>query len=226
MKILLVSATAGEVSLMAKHFGCTLSEIDIVSDFTYRNHQIRIVVTGMGVMPTAFHTGIHAGDVQLAINAGIAGSYHSHLKPGSLVNVSSDTIAGLGAERIGELELFKDLGILYTTQAGFSVQQQAIINKNPFQHPILQDVPEVKGLTVNTVSGNQSTIALMHKLYNADVETMEGAAFLFSCNMMNLPCVQLRAVSNYVQPAGMGAWNIPFAISKLNQFLVQFIEQL
>jgi len=53
---------------------------------------------------------------------------------------------------------------------------------------------------------------------------MEGAAFLFVCEHEQIPCIQLRAVSNFVEKRNKEAWNIPLAIENLNQQLIAIIN--
>jgi futalosine hydrolase len=39
-----------------------------------------------------------------------------------------------------------------------------------------------------------------------------------------IPCIQLRAVSNYVEKRNKDAWNIPLAIENLNKQLIAIIN--
>jgi futalosine hydrolase len=55
---------------------------------------------------------------------------------------------------------------------------------------------------------------------------MEGAAFMFVCELENIPYVQIRAVSNYVEKRNREAWNIPLAIVNLNKQVFEIIDQL
>jgi futalosine hydrolase len=54
---------------------------------------------------------------------------------------------------------------------------------------------------------------------------MEGAAFFYSCAQAGLPSIQLRAISNWVEPRNRDAWNIPLAISNLNQTIAQLLSE-
>jgi futalosine hydrolase len=47
---------------------------------------------------------------------------------------------------------------------------------------------------------------------------MEGAAFFYAClQQQGLGFVQIRALSNYVEPRNRAAWQIPQAIEHLGQ---------
>ena len=90
----------------------------------------------------------------------------------------------------------------------------------------LSQVKNVKGATVNTTHGNSQSIANFLTHSKADVESMEGAAFLFACNQLKTNCVQLRAISNYVEKRDRSSWNIPLAIENLNKVMIDLIRQL
>jgi futalosine hydrolase len=84
----------------------------------------------------------------------------------------------------------------------------------------------VSGLTVNSVSGNAGTIAGRMSRYNAQVESMEGAALHYVCLQMGMPFLQVRAISNYVTPRDRAAWKIEEALIALNAQLIDWLRQL
>jgi len=53
---------------------------------------------------------------------------------------------------------------------------------------------------------------------------MEGAAFFYACAMAGVPCMQIRAVSNYVEKRNRDAWQIGLAIKNLNTFAVRLLS--
>ncbi len=55
---------------------------------------------------------------------------------------------------------------------------------------------------------------------------MEGAAFFYACLMTQAPFLQIRAISNYVEPRNKDNWNIPLAIDRLNEVLAQMVNGL
>ena len=58
----------------------------------------------------------------------------------------------------------------------------------------------------------------------AHVESMEGAAVLFVCNWLGIPCYQIRAISNYVEPRDSFKWNIPLALENLKETVLDFLK--
>jgi futalosine hydrolase len=66
----------------------------------------------------------------------------------------------------------------------------------------------------------------MYERSKAQVETMEGAAFMFACIKMNVPCMQIRSISNYVEVRNKSNWRMKEAIENLNQLLIQFLKSV
>lgn len=50
----------------------------------------------------------------------------------------------------------------------------------------------------------------------ADIENMEGAALFAVCEKYNIPCAQIRAISNYTTDS-RESWNIPLALERLTE---------
>ena len=55
---------------------------------------------------------------------------------------------------------------------------------------------------------------------------MEGAAFLFCCMKENIPCVQIRSISNFVEKRNKDNWNIPLAIENLHKEIIKILEAI
>jgi futalosine hydrolase len=88
---------------------------------------------------------------------------------------------------------------------------------------IPQHIPAVSGITINTTTGSQDVVTAMKARYNPDIESMEGAAFFYTCIKEGIPFVQIRAISNYVEPRDKSKWNIPLAVKNLNIWLADWL---
>ena len=90
----------------------------------------------------------------------------------------------------------------------------------------LTTLRQVTGITVNTVHGNERTIAAVRNRYAPDVESMEGAAFMYASLIAGVPFVQVRAVSNAVTRRNRGAWRVDEAIRALGEASVRLLESI
>ena len=206
IKILLLSATESEIK----------PTIEFLTQNNFKSITVDICIAGVGMVNTAFELGKKSHlTYTLAIQAGIAGSFGSR-SIGTLVNVTSDCFSELGAEDDGAFLSIDDMN--FGTQKVF-VQQ-------PFKNELIHSLPEVFGITVNTVHGRNKSIQQITQRLNPEIESMEGAAFLQAANRCKWQALQLRAISNMVEKRNKDNWNIPLAIKNLNTTLVQLLQSL
>lgn len=223
MRLLIVSATPFEIAPLQQYL-----EIHGVSEdnnlYKYENLEIKILVTGVGMTFTAYALGkfLTLNKIDLAMNVGVAGAFSDDLKIGDVVNVIAERFGDLGAEE---------------ADGGFvDIHEMDLIpsNKFPFlhgqmNHPLSAEIaflPKVKGLTVNKVHGSARSIKAVAKKYKMDIETMEGAAFFMVCLLEKVSFLEIRAISNYVEPRNKDNWNLPLAIEKLNKTLLDILHNL
>ena len=219
MKILLVSATQSEITPLLKKFR-KISAKENISSFRFEKKSIDVLITGVGMTAMAFHLGkILNKKYDLAINAGVAGSFRKNIPLGSVVNVVSDCFADLGAEDGQKFLTLMEMGMPETRSNNPVVRSKKARN-------IFSILPQVKGITVNTVHGNPASIKNVIKKFNPDIESMEGAAFFFSCNHEKIPCVQIRAVSNFVEKRNKMKWKMKSAVENLHAVLENFLREI
>src|SRR5581483_10531713 len=142
----------------------------------------------------------------LAINLGIAGSFDRSIDLGEVVEVVEDRFSELGAEDGKEF--------LSIEQLGFGEG----VFRSTCNLPGSLEIRKVSAVTVNTVHGNETNIEKLKSRINPQLESMEGAAFFYACQQASIPCIQIRAVSNYVEKRNRDAWQIGLAIKNLNTF--------
>jgi futalosine hydrolase len=202
MKILIVAATAKEVNLVYEHFNIKQND--------FAQHQkFDLLITGVGMTATAFSLGKNLRkDYQLVLNVGIAGSFDQNIPLGSLVSIASDTFAELGAEDNDSFISIDELGFGKSNYV------------SSFDYDAL---PKVNSITVNKVHGNQQSILKLQSRLKVQTESMEGAAVFYACEQLNIPCLQIRAISNYVEPRAKENWQIGLAIKNLNNWIINFI---
>ncbi len=218
MKILVVAATRPELAPFLEKMGTGSLVNERLTSFKYKQLEIDVLITGVGMVATAYHTGKTLNDsYDAAFNAGICGSFNSNLENGTVVNVCEDHFSELGAENDTEFLSLDDLKLEGTTK---------VLNESGAICIELEKLPRVNGITVNTTHGNDASIKKVFDRTHPLVESMEGAAFMFVCENERIPYAQIRAVSNLVEKRNRDAWNIPLAIKKLNDKLIEILDCL
>jgi len=222
MRILIVAATAPEIGKLIADLRFSVYDCDRAAHITdvwkttLNQLEISTLITGAGMVPTAFALGQHLAINQydLAINLGIAGSFDRDIALGEVVEITEDTFAELGAEDDENFITIDELGF---GKSGFS---------STYPLPAKFNLKKTAAITVNTVHGNEASIKKLSNRVNAQIESMEGAAFFYACAAAGVPCMQIRAVSNYVEKRNRDTWQIGLAIKNLNTFAVDFLKQL
>ena len=87
-----------------------------------------------------------------------------------------------------------------------------------------RNLQEVKAITVNKVHGNELSILKTIDRFNPEIESMEGAAFFYACEQANTSCIQIRAISNFVERRNRANWNIKLAVNTLNDTLIHLFD--
>ena len=216
MKLLITAATGMEMKMFLT--GCQF--IDAISDhqkrYRYRNIVFDMLITGIGTAFATFHLtqALQKTKYDLVINVGIAGSLTEDLSVGSVVNVVDDEFADLGVEEEDEFITLFDSGFMNPDEFPFE-SRILRASRLPYAH----DLQRVKGITTNISHGRKSTIARLKAQFSGQVETMEGAAVIYVCRWMGVPCLQIRSISNYVAPRDIARWDIPLALENLGNTL-------
>jgi len=171
---------------------------------------VEVLVTGVGMINTALSLTKRLSEksYDLVINIGVAGAFNT-LNLGDVVEVTEDIFSEIGFENGISFSAFTDFDLkkIYKVEGKTNLQQ-------------------AKGITVNTVHGNEESIEEIIKRLNPDVESMEGAAVFKVCQEFSIPCVQIRAISNKVEKRNKANWDLPLAIKNLNTTVQQIIAEL
>jgi futalosine hydrolase len=220
MKILIVSATAMEIGPLIGVFesrgGCA---------FAYRGHEIDLVVSGVGMVAAAAWTSraLARARYDFALNLGICGSFDAAYPPGSVVHVISEELPELGAEDGDEFLTIQVMGQLHGDDPPFV--RGRLYNRAPPQNPVLAALPVVNGISVNTVHGNEQSIAQVVRDFNPHVESMEGAGFVYACMLNDATFAEVRAVSNIVERRNRDAWKIGAAVENVCKVAVEILDR-
>jgi futalosine hydrolase len=223
MRVLFAAATLAEV----KPFLTFLDEeFEKDAETVYHKAGLEITscITGVGMMQTAFSLAeaFALRKPDFALQAGVAGVFQKKIALGDVVVVGSELLGDLGAEDKGRfLDVF-DLGLMPQNTV---FEGKAL--KNPFENlPFKPGLPVVKSLGVNTCSGKAETIEKRSMQYDCAIESMEGAAFHFACLKKKIPFLQVRSVSNDIEPRDKSKWEMGKAIRNLNDWLIARLPEL
>ncbi|PLX06563.1 MAG: hypothetical protein C0596_14640 [Marinilabiliales bacterium] len=213
MRLLLVCAT----NIEAKQI-ITELEMRKVSDFLYASEEFNtyLLITGIGSVATVFamlsQRSISMYD--FLINFGISGSFSKNYKIGNLYNVTSDYFGdiGINAEN-GFKQVFKtEFNAAYSNL----INNGRLYNTSDFP-PFFRDLDKLRGVTVSEPERQY--------FQDADIETMEGSAFMLVAKYYKKMFVQISGISNIIGITKRKDWDINTPIHNYSNLIIDFIKK-
>jgi len=226
MKILIVSASSTEIKEIRDKLTFINKLTPNLSTYKFGKLRVDLLITGYGSVFTSFYLTrtLNTNSYDLAINAGVAGSFDYFLEQGFVVNVIRDQFADLGFEdkngfyTLGEKEMLN--------QDSFPFTGEVMHSLGNFEIEEVDSLIPVKAITVNTIHGTQEKIKRLKDKYKAEIETMDGAAFFYVCLMEKIPFLQIRSVSNFVEIPRVENWYLPLALKNLTKSTMDILGEL
>ena len=226
MKILIVSASSTEIKEIRDKLTFINKLTPNLSTYKFGKLRVDLLITGYGSVFTSFYLTrtLNTNSYDLAINAGVAGSFDYFLEQGFVVNVIRDQFADLGFEdkkgfyTLGEKEMLN--------QDSFPFTGEVMHSLGNFEIEEVDSLIPVKAITVNTIHGTQEKIKRLKDKYKAEIETMDGAAFFYVCLMEKVPFLQIRSVSNFVEIPRVENWYLPLALKNLTKSTMDILGEL
>jgi futalosine hydrolase len=209
MRVLLVAATDRELTAAT---GADASAVDTL-------------VTGVGMVATAAHLArtLATSAPDLVLNVGVCGAFDRALTPGTVVNVVTDGLSEFGVEDGPVFVPADAVGLIAPNDPPYTAGR--LVNPFHIAIPALAALPRVDGITVNTVHGDDASIAAVMARCQPQVESMEGAAFMYACLLAGVRFAQIRSVSNVVERRNRDAWQLDEALHSLGRVTQAILAQ-
>lgn len=222
MQLLVAAATELELNPFL-NFLQDHSEMGKNNIYNIHQSKVQICMTGIGCLAASYNLTkqIKQKSFDLALQAGIAGTFSDSTRLGQLFRVSRDRQADIGAENGDTYADASELG--WKTFKGFPYNEEGWLRDWPDPIEGLETLPSAKSISVNTVTGSRRTRSRWMETYAPELESMEGAAFHYICLQEAVPFAQIRSVSNRAGERDKARWDMDGAIYSLNQFLINFV---
>lgn len=205
MKVLFVAATLPEIASSIQLFDA---------------NNIDYLITGVGMLSTSYALSKKLATTRydLIINVGIAGILDATAPLGQVYQLTADEVFEFGAEDQDQFITIETLGF------GKSSFHQRL----PKETVTLPTCAKGRGITVNKVHGSLQSVEQLNRMFQGEtlLESMEGAAVFMVAENENIPVLQFRTTSNYIQPRNKAAWKIGLAIENLQAFIQKLVQGL
>lgn len=227
MNLLITSSTKFEAENIADFFKIDIPENENFGTTEYFNSRISLLIIGIGVFQTIYNLQehLHENEYDFILNIGICGSFTEKLPIGTVVNITQEQFGDFGINNNGAFINLFDTKFIDKNE--FPFKNGKLINEI-YKNFIKLDynIKSVSSVTVNTTSGEKAQIEQLRTTFNADIESMEGAGFFYVCLRKKIPFLQIRAISNLVEPRNAENWQVMTAISKLSDALKIIVFEL
>jgi len=218
MRVVITAATVGE---------WMPSFLEINTLYTSESRRLKIMFHqgGVGLLATAVSLTrlIYEEKPDLILQVGIAGCFHSKLNLGKVITVKEEMLGDMGVQEDGK---WKDIFDLKLEKSSYPPYEKRRLPNYCLTKFNLLKLQEVTAVTVNEVTTNEERIKELVRKYEPDVESMEGAALHFVCREMNIPFLQIRAISNYIGEREKEKWKMKEANDNLNQTILKYVDKL
>ena len=220
-KILVVVATFFEAE--------AIFNIDFSSRNTFENDLVingvgvDVLITGVGPMAAFVLVDqfLSQNKYDLIINLGIAGTLTDEIALGDAVVVTDEKLAMPLFETDQRFETIEDLQL--TPNSNF------MKDGHLFLWSINDFMPKLKrciGLTTGIVFDEVVKAQKINRNFNADIESMEGAAVLMACNRYRVKMIEIRTISNVAGDRNKENWEMKLATKRLNVVTNNLFEWL
>lgn len=213
MQVLIISATALEINAFREKIQ---QEPDRIP------HQVDFLITGPGLLAASFAItkALTENKPALAIQAGLAGTYSAAFPPGTVAGIASEEVFDCGVVESGRFKTLFDLGLSGEQDSPFT--NRVLLNPDT-AHWSKTGLPFAKGITVNEITTAPATIQRAQATGLPVLESMEGAALHYAALQLQVPFLQLRAVSNEIGERDKSKWLIAPALQQLHHTLLNLL---
>lgn len=218
MKIVITAATTGE-------WMPAFLKIDKLYTSESKRLKVSFHQSGVGMLSTAVALTklVYEEKPDLIVQIGIAGTFDAKMELGKVLAISDDMVGDLGVMEDGKWRDIFDMKLEKSSYPPY--ERRKLPNPWLAQFNLLK-LQEGSAITINEISTDEEHIHQLIKKYNPTIESMEGAALHYVCREMNVPFLQLRAVSNYVGERDKTKWQMKLAIDHLNDAVLKLVEKI
>lgn len=196
----------------------TEKEIKPLEQFIAATAPVDFLITGMGPVITAsslsHYLTLHGSGVHAVLNIGVAGAYMD-------AGIAMLDICLAQQEFLGDFGICMHDGIqdfdpgLLERNTFFIFNNDLMLHLKKILHGHDIAFKVANFVTVNCCTGTEERGRFLQRKFSAGCENMEGAAVVMVCNNFDIPCIELRCVSNMVEDRDIKNWQLGEAIKKI-----------
>lgn len=225
--ILLVAPTEFEIKPLLDKMNQPVYTNSYIKEFYLsQNTNLDVIVTGVGIPATIYKIMRIFSRIKydIVISVGLAYSFNPIYKEGAIVNVTSEAFADMGYQNNNQFLTFFESNVADPELHPF--KNGLLTNPNAEKYSIVRQIPKVSGVTMNTFRLSMDDTENLLKKYSPDIQTIEGAAVSYVCQLEKTPFVEIRAIfNNAINTEAKKEEAMP-CIQNLNKFVLELLKEI
>ncbi len=190
---------------------------------------VETLLTGMGPVEAcvklARFLADHRGRFEAVINFGVGGAYpESGLELLDICLANDEVLGDLGICHKDSIELFdpEKLPVTNFIKMDGDLLQQA----GKALAELGEKYTAGRFVTVSCATATAARGAMLRETYAAICENMEGAAVARVCREFDIPCLEIRCISNMVEDRNVVNWRLEEACKKVGYVTAELVSIL
>ncbi len=185
-------------------------------DFINARAGVEVLSAGVGPVDAASRVtqALMKTKYDMLISAGIAGAFPGVARVGDGVVVGEET-----------MQLDLETGESIVLPDGHSVIDHVHADANLVDAVMALGFPLVRGITVTRVTSTDASARRLRER-RVDIETMEGFAVLRAAQLLGVPALEVRGISNIVGDRKSSGWDFEAGVRGLRQVLNAALDLL
>ena len=223
MQILLVASTSEEIANTIDYLEQNWEKKSFW-EFTKGEHSITTLITGIGSIYASFALSRmnNLDRFDYVINPGIAAANSRIIDLNRVYLVTEEAFGDIGLEEAdGSFNDQHDLKWIDANKYPFLKNKLKL--KKIFNPTYL---PTCSSMTVNKIPGTYDNIEHFQKKYHVDMLSLDGAAIMYCCIMLDLELIQFCVATRYVEPWQKETGDVELALNQLNMRAIDIIKDL
>ncbi len=188
---------------------------------------IDVLITGVGIFQTIYHltNALRDRDYGMVLTAGIAGDFVADRTLCQMYAVTRATFADCGFEGYDGRYL-PITGSIFLDANEYPFHDGYIYNKASEELAANIGLQTATVNTVNRICTEKGYVDKMLQQFPADLETMESAAFGYTCAMRHVDYAEIRCTSNHIAPKNKEKWQLDGALCVLGKSLERILKEI
>ncbi|MCD6271532.1 MAG: futalosine hydrolase [Deltaproteobacteria bacterium] len=240
--ILIAAAVHNEltnlIDLVEKPVSSLIGDRKVISGYI-SDQPVRIIITGPALFNNvqSLTAAIENSRPSMIIQTGSAGAFRvAGLNIGDIGIATEEIDIHLGIEPETGSSFINELPFSLMVHEGHNIKNRYYLDKDlaKLAYNCLKKFLEDKNIglkqapfiTVSTITATDRKAGALYREFKPCMENMEGSGAALLAIHYGIPCIEIRAASNFTGKRNIEAWDLPLASARVSLAVCKFIQSI